>query len=66
MASVINVIGYPVTVYLSRIIYAILTVPQVASVTEVLINDEEAADIVLTETAALQQVPVLGEVTVHV
>ena len=65
-ASVSNVISYPVTVYLSRIIYAILTVPQVASVTEVLINDEEGADIVLTETAALQQVPVLGEVTVHV
>lgn len=65
-ASVSNRISYPVTVYLSRIIYAILTVPQVASVTEVLINDEEGADIVLTETAALQQVPVLGEVTVHV
>ena len=65
-ASVSNVISYPVTVYLSRIIYAILTVPQVASVTEVLINDEKGADIVLTETAALQQVPVLGEVKVHV
>lgn len=65
-ASVSSVISYPVTVYLSRIIYAILTVPQVASVTEVLINSEEGADIVLTETAALQQVPVLGEVTVHV
>lgn len=64
--SVSNTISYQVTVYLSRIIYAILTVPQVASVTEVLINDEEGADIVLTETAALQQVPVLGEVTVHV
>ena len=65
-ASVSSVISYPVTVYLSRIIYAILTVPQVASVTEVLINSEEGADFVLTETAALQQVPVLGEVTVHV
>lgn len=64
--SVSNTISYQVTVYLSRIIYAILTVPQVASVTEVLINDEDGADIVLTETAALQQVPVLGEVTVHV
>lgn len=55
-------ISYPVTVYAARIIYAILSVPEVANVTNLTINGS-AADLTLTETAALQQVPVLGEVT---
>lgn len=63
-ALVSNRITYPVTVYASRIIYAILTIPEVASVADLTINGA-AGDLVLTETAALQQVPVLGEVTLN-
>lgn len=59
-----NRITYPVTVYASRIIYAILTIPEVASVADLTINGA-AGDLALTETAALQQVPVLGEVTLN-
>lgn len=64
-ALVSNRISYPVTVYASRIIYAILTVPGVASVADLTINGA-SGDLTLTETAALQQVPVLGEVTLNV
>lgn len=64
-ALVSNRITYPVTVYASRIIYAILTIPEVASVADLTINGA-AGDLALTETAALQQVPVLGEVTLNV
>ena len=63
-ALVSNRITYPVTVYASRIIYAILTIPEVASVADLTINGA-AGDLTLTETAALQQVPVLGEVTLN-
>lgn len=64
-ALVSNRITYPVTVYASRIIYAILTIPEVASVADLTINGT-SGDLTLTETAALQQVPVLGEVTLNV
>ena len=63
-ALVSNRITYPVIVYASRIIYAILTIPEVASVADLTINGA-AGDLTLTETAALQQVPVLGEVTLN-
>lgn len=63
-ALVSNRITYPVTVYASRIIYAILTIPEVASVADLTVNGA-AGDLALTETAALQQVPVLGEVTLN-
>ena len=63
-ALVSNRITYPVTVYASRIIYAILTVPEVASVADLTINGA-SGDLTLTETAALQQVPVLGEVALN-
>ena len=63
-ALVSNRITYPVTVYASRIIYAILTIPEVASVADLTINGT-SGDLTLTETAALQQVPVLGEVTLN-
>ena len=63
-ALVSNRITYPVTVYASRIIYAILTIPEVASVADLTINGAAGA-LTLTETAALQQVPVLGEVTLN-
>ena len=64
-ALVSNQISYPVTVYASRIVYAILSVPEVVSVTSLTINGS-SGDLTLTETAALQQVPVLGEVTINV
>ena len=57
-------ISYPVIVYASRVSYAILSVPEVVSVSNLTLNGS-AADLVLTETAALQQVPVLGEVTLN-
>ena len=63
-ALVSNRITYPVTVYASRIIYAILTIPEVASVADLTINGA-SGDLTLTETAVLQQVPVLGEVTLN-
>ena len=63
-ALVSNRITYPVTVYASRIIYAILTIPEVASVADLTINGA-SGDLTLTETAALQQVPVLGEVALN-
>ena len=63
-ALVAHQISYPVTVYAARIIYAILSVPEVANVTNLTINGS-SADLALTETAALQQVPVLGEVTLN-
>lgn len=63
-ALVSNRITYPVTVFASRIIYAILTIPEVASVADLTINGA-SGDLTLTETAALQQVPVLGEVALN-
>ncbi len=59
-----HVIDYPVAVYVSRIMYAILSIPEIANVTNVLINGL-SEDLHLTETADLQQVPVLGEVVIH-
>lgn len=60
-----RVVSYPVVVYLSRVIYAILSVPEVVSVASLTINGS-AADLTLTETSAVQQVPVLGEVNFNV
>ncbi len=57
-------VEYAVTVYISRIIYAILTIPSVANVTGVLINGS-GEDIDLVETAQLQQVPELGTVVIN-
>ena len=55
-------ISYPVTVYAARIIYAILNVPEVVNVTNLTINGS-SGDLSLTETSALQQVPVVGTIT---
>ena len=63
-AIVGNHISYPVTVYLSRVNFAILTVPEVVNVTNLTLNGS-ASDIALTETSALQQIPVLGEVVLN-
>jgi uncharacterized phage protein gp47/JayE len=57
-------IEYAVIVYVSRIIYAILTIPEIVNVTDVFINGQ-ASDIVCVETSAMQQVPVLEAVTIN-
>ena len=59
-----HTISYPVTVYISQIIYAILQIPEIINVTNVLVNGS-GSDISLTETAQLQQVPVLGTVVIN-
>lgn len=57
-------VSYPLTVYISRISYAILQIPAVINVTNVKINGS-SADLRLTETAQLQQVAALGEVVIN-
>ena len=57
-------VSYPLTVYVSRISYAILQIPAVINVTNVKINGS-SADLRLTETAQLQQVAALGEVVIN-
>ncbi len=57
-------ISYPVTIYAARIIYAILSVPEVVNVTNLTINGQ-SGDLALTETSALQQVPVVGDITLN-
>lgn len=57
-------IEYAVTVYISRIIYAILAIPEIVNVTDVIINGS-ASDVVCIETSALQQVPILGTVSIN-
>lgn len=57
--------GYSLSVYVSRVIAAILTVPGVVNATNVQLNSS-ATDIALTETSALQQIPTLGTVTLSV
>lgn len=57
-------IEYAVTVYVSRIIYSILAISEIVNVTDVTINGS-ASDVVCVETSAVQQVPVLGTVTIN-
>lgn len=57
-------IEYVVAVYASRIVATILEIPDIVNVTDVLINGSQG-DLTLTETAELQQIPSLGEVTIH-
>lgn len=57
-------VEYAVSVYVSRIVYAILTIEQVVNVTDVTVNGS-GEDLHLIETADLQQVPVLGEVVIN-
>lgn len=56
-------VEYPVTVYIARIIAAIITVPGIVNVSNVTLNGQ-GSDLQLTETAQLQQVAALGEVTI--
>ena len=57
-------ISYQVMVYIARIIYAVLQIPEIVNMTNVMINGS-GNDLVLTETAELQQVPVLGTVVIN-
>ena len=57
-------ISYVVAVYSSRIVAAILEIPNVINVTDVMINGA-SGDLILTETAELQQIPSLGVVTIN-
>ncbi len=57
-------VEYAVSIYVSRIVYAILTIEQVVNVTDVTVNGSRE-DLHLIETADLQQVPVLGEVVIN-
>ena len=57
-------IEYSVTVYVSRIIYAILTIPEIVNVTDVTLNGS-ASDVVCVETSAVQQVPIMGTVIIN-
>lgn len=57
-------ISYSCVVYASRMIAAVLSVSGVANVSNLTINDA-SGDLVLTETAALQQIPVFGGVAIN-
>lgn len=57
--------GYSLSVYVARVISAILTVTGVINATDVQLNGGDI-DITLTETSALQQIPQLGTVTLSV
>ena len=57
-----DTVQYAADVYLSRVLAAIVSTTGVVNATDVQINNG-TADLILTETGALQQVPVLGEVT---
>lgn len=57
-------VEYAADVYLARVLAAIVGTTGVVNATDVQLNGG-TADLVLTETGALQQVPVLGEVTLH-
>lgn len=57
-------ISYVVAVYSSRIVAAILEIPNIVNVTDVMINGA-SGDLILTETAELQQIPSLGVVTIN-
>lgn len=57
-------VEYAVAIYISRIIAAILTIPDVINVSNVSINGSKE-DLVLTETSELQQIPSLGEVVIN-
>jgi len=57
-------VEYPVSVYVARITAAVLAIDGIVNVTDITLNGS-LRDLDLVETAELQQIPVLGEVTVH-
>jgi len=60
-----NRVEYPLNVYLARVFVAAMSVTGLLNVTNVTMNGA-ASDIVLTQTAALQQLPMLGAVTCNI
>ena len=56
--------NYSLAVYLARINYAILSVEGIANVTNTTINGVQS-DLILTQNASLQQLPVLGDVVIN-
>lgn len=56
-------VQYTVVVYIARILAAILSVEGVLNATNLTVNGS-ASDITCTETSALQEVPVMGTVTI--
>lgn len=63
-ATVTHSISYNVAVYLARLISAVISIPAITNVQSLTINGS-AADVILTESASVQQVPVLGTLTVN-
>ena len=59
-----HTIDYSLTVYVSRIMFAILAIPAIVNVTDVRINGS-GGDLHLVETAQLQQIPELGTVVIN-
>lgn len=58
-------VEYPVALYVSRMIYAVLeAVPEVVSVSNVTINGS-SSDLHLTENSTVQQLPITGVITVN-
>lgn len=57
-------VEYPVAIYIARIIAAILAIPEAVNVSNVMLNGSRK-DLILTETAELQQIPKLGEVVIN-
>ena len=57
-------VAYAADVYTARVTAAILSVEGVVNAAEIQLNGS-ASDLILTETGAAQQVPVLGTVTLH-
>lgn len=58
------VVNYNVTIYVARVIAAILSVEGVANVTGLTLNGA-SVDVSCTETSALQQIPALGTVVIN-
>jgi len=63
-ALVTNVISYPVNVYLAQIIALVLQIAGIINVTGTTLNGG-AADLNLTQTGTLQQIPTVGVITVN-
>lgn len=57
-------LAYSASVYLARVSAAIIMAEGIVNVTDVQLNGEPT-DLFLTETGALQQIPVTGTVTLH-
>lgn len=60
-----NQVEYPVWVYASRLVVAMLAVSGVVNVSNVTLNGS-AGDLEMTETGALQQLPIVGTVNLNV